>query len=223
MALSAGPERSPMTPIRKDLLDWLERNAPALREPYEAGLRLLALPGFPARVHLIAHLVRDIANRLPDIIEGTTSKRVDYENMLNSIEPLWRRHFHPRPDYSKAARPSTEASGALPSQLFKKLDKLVRVHEERRNRPGPEERLFRSEVLSEAETPDLLHPMEKQFEEIRDWFMQRTHLQNDVGAAVSEKELLHKFESFERVLFALKGQFFTTLRELDAVLQDANP
>ena len=215
-------QRLRLTPRQRELLDWFDRNAPSLREAYEAVIRLLSVPNFPARVPLIGHLVREIANRLPDVIEGGTSDRVQYKNMLDDIAPLWQKHFHPKPDYSDTSGPSVHVSGALSSQLFKKIDKLVSVHRESRSRPRPEERLFRSEVLGEVETPDLLRPMERQFRKICGWFMAKTHLQNTVGGPVPESELVHKFELFERTLFALKGQFFKGIGELDEILQDTN-
>lgn len=218
----AKEQRLQLTPRQRELLGWFDRNAPSLHEAYEAAIQLLYLPDFPARVHLIGHLVRDIANRLPDVIEGSTSDRVQYENMLDNIAPLWQEHFHPKPSYSNSSAPSTNVSGGLPPQLFKEINELVLAHKKRREKPRPEERLFRSELLGEAETPDLLRPMETQFKKISKWFMKKTHLQNNVREPVPECELAQKFELFERALFALKGQFFAAIGELDEILQDTN-
>ncbi len=218
----AKDQRLQLTPRQQELLGWFDRNAPSLREPYEAAIRLLSDPSFPARVHLIAHLVRDIANRLPDVIEGTTSKRLDYANMLDGIAQRWQKHFYPKTDYSDTQAPSTHVSGPLPSQLFKGLHKLVTLHLNSRNRPRPEERLFRSEMLAEVESPELLRPMEKQFHELHEWFRAKAHLSNEVGEPVAEHELIHKFECFERVLLGVKGQFFRAIGELDEIIQDTN-
>ena len=215
-------QRLQLTPRQQELLGWFGRNAPSLREAYEAAIRLLSARDFPARVPLISHLVRDIGNRLPDVIEGTTSERVQYENMLDEIAPLWQKHFQPRPSYSSTSAPSADVSDGLPWQLLKKIDKLDSAHRESRSRLRPEQRLFRSELLGEAESPDLLQPMEKQFRKIRDWFMGKTHLQNTVGEGVSESELVQKFELFERAVLAVKGQFFKAIGELDEILQDTN-
>lgn len=87
----AEEQRLQLTPRRRELLGWFDRNAPSLCEAYEAAVRLLNLPGFPARVHLIAHLVRDIANRLPDVIEGSTSGRVGYGEHDDS--DVWGKRF----------------------------------------------------------------------------------------------------------------------------------
>jgi hypothetical protein len=219
--LMAEEQRLQLTPRQRELLGWFDRNAQSLREAYEAAIRLLSVPGFPARAHLIGHLVREIANRLSDVIEGTTFKRVDYESSLNNIVPLWQKHFHPRPDYSETAGPDTAPTGVLPSQLKKQIEKLVLEHKEAQSRPAGE-RLFRSELSDEVDTPEWLKPMEEQFQKNVHWFMSKTHLPAKVTEAVSESELVHKFELFERALFALKGQFFKSIGELDEILQDTN-
>jgi len=211
-----------LAPKQRELIAWFGRNAPSLREAYEAAIRLLSIPGFPVKAPLVAHLVREIANRLPDVLEETTSKRVQYKNELDDIAPLWQKHFHPKPDYSNTSTPSAHVSNPLPSKLFNKIEKLVSLHSESRSRLQPEERLFRSEVLGEVETPDPLRPMERQLKRVCDWFRGKAHLGNTVGGEVSQCELVRQFELFEHVLFALKGQFFKAIGELDEILQDAN-
>lgn len=217
-----GPSRLEMTPRRQELFSWFKRNAPSLCKPYEAAVRLLDSPDFPARVHLMGHLVRDIANRLPDILEGTTSNRVEYASKMDSIARLWQKHFHPKADYSQVpASPDISAKG-LPSKIFEKLDDLIADHRDSRERPNRQERLFLSGITPEVDSLEILRPQIKQFEKICEWFMGKTHLPNKVKDPTPEDELRRKFENFEQVILGIKGQFFTNIGELDEILQDTN-
>jgi hypothetical protein len=102
------PLDAQLTPRRRELLEWFKRNAQSLAEAYEAAIRLLQTPTFPARHHLIGHLIRDIANRLPDVLEGTTSNRVDYHSHLDGIASNWLSRFPRRADYGEKP-PDNEA------------------------------------------------------------------------------------------------------------------
>ena len=59
------------TPIRQSLLNWLKREAPSLADAYEGAVRLLHMPGFPGKVHFVSHVVRDIYNTLPRVLDGS--------------------------------------------------------------------------------------------------------------------------------------------------------
>ncbi|MBN2413960.1 hypothetical protein JXQ31_19960 [candidate division KSB1 bacterium] len=59
------------TKERLDLKAWFQRNAPSLGELYEGVLKLLytdeKIPGW---TRFVAHAIREIGNRLPDIVIG---------------------------------------------------------------------------------------------------------------------------------------------------------
>jgi hypothetical protein len=58
------------TDRRLAILEWLESAAPSLAELYQGAVQLLDDPGFPGRLRFIAHGVRDVRNRLPDVVAG---------------------------------------------------------------------------------------------------------------------------------------------------------
>ena len=56
------------TPRRVDLRSWLQRNAPSLGELYVGAVLLVFGRPIPGRVRFVAHAVREIRNRLPDVV-----------------------------------------------------------------------------------------------------------------------------------------------------------
>src|SRR5271170_6800890 len=75
---------------RKQILDWLKRNAPSLAELYEGAVVMLDQFSFPGRTRFISHAVREIRNRLPDAFGGgTRSQRLDYTMRVDAISAAW--------------------------------------------------------------------------------------------------------------------------------------
>jgi hypothetical protein len=60
------------TPERRRLHEWLLREASHLAPVYEASVRMMSDRDFPGRVWFVAHALRDIRNRLPAALAGTT-------------------------------------------------------------------------------------------------------------------------------------------------------
>ena len=69
------------------LRDWFRVNAAHLGALYEGALKILYTVGFPRKVRFVAHAVREIRNRLPDVVCGPkTGGTVQYVNRLDAIE-----------------------------------------------------------------------------------------------------------------------------------------
>src|SRR5690349_1058121 len=75
---------------RLELLAWLQRNdAESLAELYVAAVSQLdgRPPGY---VRLVSHCVRELRNRLPDVIAGPLSvPRLDYASRLDRLAGIW--------------------------------------------------------------------------------------------------------------------------------------
>lgn len=81
------------TRTRLDLRDWLQRNSPPLAELYGGAVELMCGIPLPGRVRFISHAIREIRNRLPEVVSGIkTGGRLDYVNSLDEIGRVWVRH-----------------------------------------------------------------------------------------------------------------------------------
>jgi hypothetical protein len=207
-------------PKRTELLNWFRVNAEPLAEAYEGAVRLLEEGSFPGRVHFIAHVVRDIADRLPYVLDPQLKgHRIQYENVMDEIEKLW-----PRLRTVKEAtnRPVAEEKVAIDYILASKIDSLVKAHRERREQPSSSELLFQFLMRQEPSHVEVNRRLVSDFKKMRDWFMQITHLRRDRSLEVDENELQSQFRSFEAMLHSFVGNFFTGIAELDEILQQAN-
>lgn len=212
--------RQPLLLSRKsaELLDWFRKHANPLAEAYEAALLLLHDRGFPCRLYLLAHVVRDIANRLIFALDPQEKpSMVQYAERLDKIMALW-----PSVDpIAKGAGDVTGENVEISYKLATKIDRLVEEHRTSRLRPTSAELLFRYLMRDEPSHADLNMRVIQDFERVRRWFVGFAHVREE-PALVGEEELQRQFSAFEGMLHSFVGGFFTGTEELDAILGEAN-
>jgi hypothetical protein len=71
-------------PLRRELLKWFDERVPGFAEGYVAAVDLVHRADFPARVHLVCHLVRDIYRYLPQALGDTSENKKGVEVYSNS-------------------------------------------------------------------------------------------------------------------------------------------
>lgn len=206
-----------LTVARLELLKWFKETAPSLAPAYEGALRMLADTEFPGRLHFISHAVRDIADRLVFVLDGELSgSRVNYENHLDNIVQMW-------PTNGLMGSSTTpQDSVSIPITVFKRLDRLLEEHRQRRRRRSNQQLLFETLTRNDLLPGALNRRLINAFEQEREWFMGRTHLRKERPKDVPEAELQYHFRQFERMLHSFVGDFFTTIGDLDDILQEAN-
>lgn len=212
--------RSPWTARRMELLRWFQKNAVALAPSYEGAVRLLMNESFPGRIHFIGHAVRDIADRLPFVLNPQNDPhRVQYEEHLDTIQKQW--PAIDKPTSSKKQLGADEVV-SIPLLLARQIDKLVNEHRTRRSRPSNAQLLIEYLTRMHSSSGGANLRIVEQFKDIRKWFMGLTHLRVTEAPDVGQSELLAKFEAFEDTLHSFVGNFFTGTGDLDAILKQAN-
>ena len=218
------------TEARLELNAWLERNAPSLAELYKGALTMVFNSEFPGRTRFVAHAVREIRNRLPDVVSGPQiNTRVEYVNRLDQLAQRWSREGLPFDDsiplensVSVEADPTPD-SIAISTRLFRDIAHLLKDHTEARE--THEARTFRLFEGLAPENKDLgatLIPIVRQWRRVTDWFSAHAHDSGRLDREIQSAELIQNFETFETMLTALIGSFFTTLDTLDEILEETN-
>lgn len=213
---------------RRDLLDWFRREAPSLASAYEAAVLLIDMPAFPARVHLVCHVVRDIYSKLPEILDGEfrrTNAGEVYRSSVDEVEAHWKSSSRSllQPDGSPASALKTADKVVVLAAAAKSVDNLLEKHRALKDQPRSAEVLVRALYRRFAESG--LNPparLAQAFEDERRWFMQRAHLVIDTTKVPTDVGLVKHFTSFERALYSLVGQYFSGKKEIDAIIEQAN-
>ncbi len=217
------------TPLRMDLRSWFERNAPSLGELYQGAVEMVSRDRFPGRVRFVAHAVREIRNRLPDMIAGPKAGgRLDYVGELDKIVEIWEKHGLPL-DGSLPTK--VTLSDALPSSndvpvqrdVYSRVARLVSKHARtRETRKEAAKRLFQAIDPNNSASEAALYPRIRHWIESTEWFVKRVHDGGAIDAHMGAEELKKRFEIFELELSAIVREFFKTVEELDAILEEAN-
>jgi len=218
----ARPQSSIWTPRRLELVEWFTREAPSLVDAYRGAVLLIHDASFPACLHFVGHAVRDIADRLPFVLDGELrSGRVQYENRLDRVLDSWPFADSTNANDTGAPQPSSQEI-TIPKSVYLALDGLIRDHRERRNRPSNTDLLFRALLRDDAAGSAAADRLVRAFKEERDWFMEHAHMRSQPMGVVPHAEQLKHFERFETLLHNVVGRFFTATRELDEILREAN-
>ncbi len=219
------------TPRQRAILQWLSGNsALSLSELYEGALHLMARK-VPGRVRLVAHVVREIRNRLPDALsprQGQRAKHLDYHGVCREIRARWRR-IDPLQDEPRPGVPSASGMVMVPASAAELIDQLLAddVAVEGKARDGAT-RLFAAAVrvrsnreLTNAELVTI-EPAIRQWREVTEWFMRKTHDNGIPDGETDSKEFQQHFDLFEYALNSLIRDFYPAMKEIDDILEDAN-
>jgi len=214
---------------RQELYLWFQRNAPSLGELYAGALRMLYdESGFPGRTRFIAHAVREIRNRLPEVIAGGKSKpSVQYKNRLDDLSKKWQKHSLPLdgtlPIDLNAPNDYPANVVLIPREVALEVATLIKDHEEAREKPvDAAKRLFEALAPENDKERDNLYPVIKQWIETTDWFISKAHDSGRTDNDIWTDEFQKKFELFERILGSLIWPFYQCVEELDEILEETN-
>jgi len=207
------------TSERRELISWFDERAPTFTAGYVAAVTLLHSPGFPARVHLVCHLVRDIYRRLPEALgdnSGGSAPAEVYPGLVHERRSKWTRsQIDHEPEPPGADR-------LVSAQVFAALKKLMTKSIDLGDQPSVGTRLARALFGALDRPPGAGIPgwVFRSFDEEYKFFVSRAHLA--AGKAPTDEGLLTHFEQFERAFHSMVGPYFRGKEELDAILDETN-
>ncbi len=217
-----------LSKLREELLAWFNDNAPGLGILYKGCLMIIFTDKLPGKVRFVSHGVREIGNRLPDIISGKKVRgRVEYATKLDSILKDWEDAGLSL--YGAAPVNLTNNSNGvvankveLSKEIYLKIALLLSEHKESRVTVRDAATiLFESIAPENRGFLNTLRPTIDQWVDIIAWFVGMTH-EPIKEKVVDEKKFIEKFEVFESALSALIRSFFKTSEVIDEILEDAN-
>jgi hypothetical protein len=132
----SAPAGSPpaMTPEQLEIVDWLQRNVPALADVFAGAITFMATTP-PAYVKFVAHGVREIRNALPEILSGVKEGRFEYINKLDALYQQRDRAGLLAPNLFVSDEKKPPAV-PVPFKQFRQCAELLKEHRLARERTG---------------------------------------------------------------------------------------
>ena len=190
-------------------------------EGYVAAVTLLHQQSFPARVHLICHVVRDIYTHLPGVL-GDPVVRVRPNDVYPGLVTELR-------EESEKLLPREDNLGPddgipVSRSFFRTTEKLVAWNVKLEKQPRTGTHLCRAlyRATDRPISDGALGKTYQQFETEYRYFVKRAHLVKAVDKAHSDHDLVKHFESFELGISSIVGSYFKHKDVLDAILQETN-
>jgi hypothetical protein len=183
---------------------------------------------FPGRTRFVGHAVREIRNRLPDVIAGPKAGGTfQWKNRLDELVNDWQKagfSLDGTLPIKVTTQQKTSSGGVpIPRRLWERMAILIKDHVDTREKPEEAAtRLFEGITPESQNLRDTLRPVILQWLDVTEWFMKKAHDSGDQDNDVDGRVFLRKFELFEMTLGALVRGFFKTVEGLDEILEDAN-
>jgi hypothetical protein len=214
-----------LTEKRIEIKSWFDKHAPHLGELYEGALMIISEENFPGYAVFVAHAVREIRNRLPDIILGEEHIYFKWQKELYGLMIVWesagllRNQITESEDLSKDS--GLENTISINLEIYNKINQILNKFEE--NNEIYRDRVIRlfNSVSNGENLEQVLQPTVSHWFEITNWFREIVHLRTTYRQ-IDRIELLRKFENFENTLSMLQGYIFRATKELDEILEEAN-
>jgi hypothetical protein len=209
---------------RRELFDSIAKKAPRLAAIYRASVTMYHDAVFPARQHFVAHAVRELGNRLPDVLGVAKEARFEATPRLDSCGKIWRDAgiLDAFPEPVVGAAPAPDGLTQLPRAAAEATRALLSDHvKSRESRKDAAVRLFRAIAPERGKSLDELRPVALQWYEVLDWFVSVVHVPVQ-ERHISEEEFNAKFDLFEKCLASILLPFFAGLKEVDDILDKAN-
>lgn len=216
------------TDDRARLHGWFQKTAPELAPVYVGGLHVLMDEDLPGRVHFAAHAMREMANRLRDVLTGTDARRPQYEHLVKNLSSKWVAEDLPIGDQQALSeRASPSASGPavyrVSEHLFSAVAKLVDTHAGAP--PTNRERL--RHLFHEVGGPNP-PPTEVVESRVKSWMnvtergVRLAHVGKEPLGPDAEAEVRAIFFAFEKSIMAIANRSYQNLDALDQLLASAN-
>lgn len=213
------------TSERNELHSWFERVAPHLAPLYRAAVRMAHDAGFPARVHLIAHAMREIRNRLPDALDGTLKlPQVDYHYLVDRVRSQWIDEGLPPdgvgPMLGESEPPQPSATSiAVSGALIDEIAELIKQHAQARSARETSE-VQRFEAIA-GPGPHPPYAMDRWRRLSRD-APKFAHAWNKSLPQTADAEWCENFLLFEQFLIVASRLAQDNITDLDTLLEAAN-
>ncbi len=213
---------SAWSPARRERMARLAETSRDLADLYEVAIDLLGNPDAPARMLLLGHCMREVGNRLPEILNPDLPGRSRQDEAVRSLAGGWR-----AVGLSLDGADDAEGGGTaipVPRQIVASVESVVAAFES-----GETANYAKASFLVTGNVPENLTDAVKNPDpgvaallKTRRYFMGHTHAGVKDRQAADEAELQEHASHFEHVLDVRLGDWWEARLSVQDILARAN-
>jgi len=184
------------------------------------ALKIFSEENFPGYLQFISHAVREIRNRIPYIILGEVQERFEWRKELGNLEDCWRKTEDILSHVTKEEE-QLEVAIPVPLNVCEEIDQILDRY--RNNSETYRNRMFRSfkSLQNRGTSERVLRPIVLHWDAVTKWFVTKVHI-GEKTSNIGIDEIKQKFIEFERMLYALQGNIYSGMDDLDEILEETN-
>jgi len=205
---------------QKRVYEWLDQelNLPVFAEAYKGAVILLQLKS-AGYISFIAHAGRDLMNTLPSTVQQIQSKRVQYQQHVDSLQKCWKDEWQSNDElFSKGVT----QGHFIPIPICKKISNLINEHKSARTRSSEADGLFFSTFLDYSDKNKIPNNFLSEWKSAKKWFLAHAHLRPKPFEQKVVNDLVTHFTCLDGYLYIAASSQHERLKVLNEILDTTN-
>jgi hypothetical protein len=174
--------------------------------------------------------MREIGNRLPELIVGPTARtKRDAEHSVSELVKAWTDEGYPKDGtlpgmlFERDADLPSDTTISVSHRVLRIISEMVRDYVVGcQSRRDSTDELFQALRPTREEDRARLRSLRDEWYEIKNWAVRKVHVSSDGLNEADADECQERFDVFETILGSLVWDFFTSAGEIDEILEAAN-
>jgi len=200
--------------------EWLHEDLglPVFAEAYKGATVLVNLK--PAGyVSFVAHVGRDLMNRLAATVVGIRSEKIQYQQHIDKLQSVWQNEWRLSGDLSLEI---VEKGHLIPIRVCQIISNMIDEHQSGRMRSSEADGLFFSTFLDYSDREKIPCNFLFEWKAAKEWFLGHAHLREKPFRAGTDTDLVKHFHCLDGYLYIAATSQYERLKDLNEILDTTN-
>ena len=209
-----------MNEKQQRIYEWLndDLGLPVFAEAYKGAVILLKQKS-NGYVSFVAHVGRDLMNRLASTVMGIKSGRVQYQAHVDRLQDVWQDKWSFSDELSSEV---TEEGHLIPIKVCQTISDLIEEHKSGRLRSSEADGLFFSTFLDYSDKDKVPGNFLSEWKAAKRWFLGHAHLREKSFQPETYDDLVKHFKCLDGYLYIAASSQYERLKVLNEILDATN-
>ena len=209
-----------MNTEQQKVYEWLndDLGLPVFAEAYKGAVILLSQKQ-AGYISFVAHVGRDLMNRLASTVAGIRPEQVQYHQHMDKLQDVWQDEW----GFSDGLSQKIAKEGYLiPVKVCQKISDLIEDHKSGRIRSSEADGLFFSMFLDYSDKDKIPWNFLSEWKAAKKWFLGHAHLREGSFREETSDDLVKHFNCLNGYLYIAASSQYERLMVLNEILDATN-